>query len=77
MKKPALQTVDAPEKTFQVVLTESDACLILSALLNLERAQVRLAKAARNEGRLKQARARVETGKRILALTDRIEKAAI
>jgi hypothetical protein len=65
---------ETEEKTFNLVISQSEACLILSGLFTLERDQVRLAKKAKNEGRIKQARARLETGKRILALSERIEK---
>lgn len=69
-------TATTEEKIFTVEVTDSEACLLLAALLNLERDQVRLAKKAQNEGRLKQAHARLETGKRILALSERIEEAS-
>jgi hypothetical protein len=63
----------APE-TVSIAFTEAERCLLLSALAHFEDFQVRLAKVAKANRRFKEARARVETGKRILELSDRIEK---
>jgi hypothetical protein len=67
----------AVRASFAVELTQAEACLILSALARFEDFQVQWAAVAKAKGRLKEARARVETGKRCLALSDRIEKLGV
>jgi hypothetical protein len=63
------------EKTVSIAFTEAERCLLLSALARFEDCQVQWSKLAKAKGGLKEARARMETGKRILALSQRIEEA--
>jgi hypothetical protein len=65
------------KESFEVALTQAEACLILSALARFEDSQVQWAAVAKAKGRAKEARARVETGRRCLALSDRIEKLGV
>ena len=73
-RRTAGEKKSTEEKTISVAFTEAERCLILSALARFEDSQVQWARIALAKGRLKEARARTETGKRILALSDRIEK---
>jgi hypothetical protein len=74
---PMKDDYPAVKASFTVTLSQSEACLILSALARFEDSQVQWATIAKAKGRLKEARARVETGKRCLALSDRIEKLGV
>lgn len=69
------KTSTAPETT-SIAFTEDERCLLLSSLARFADSQVKWAKVAKAKGNLKEARARIETGKRILVLSERIEKAA-
>jgi hypothetical protein len=59
-----------PEKTF--TLTESELCLILSALVRFKGNQVRWATEAEDRGQLKEVTARGQTMRKILDLMERI-----
>jgi hypothetical protein len=63
--------------TVSIAFTEEESCLLLSALAVFEDRQVQWARIAEAKGRAKEAAARKETGRRILTLSDRIEKEAV
>jgi hypothetical protein len=63
----------APEKTFQIEITESELVLLSTALLRLEHWQVLIAKSEQLKGLDRQSCARRQTSSKCLALVDRLE----
>lgn len=64
-------------ETVSISFTEEERCLLLSALAVFEDRQVQWARIAEAKGRSKEATVRKETGRRILTLSDRIEKEGV
>jgi hypothetical protein len=66
------QTATAPEREFALPITESELSTLVSALEYLERRQLFLAKLANNQGREKEAQARIESSGATVKLAEKL-----
>ena len=64
----------APERTFDVSLTESELVLVIGQLWRMEHEQTILAHAAHKEGKTRHENARRESAAKALALADRLSE---
>jgi hypothetical protein len=62
----------AAEKVFQISLMGSELTMVIGQLLRCEHDQTALARTAKEEGRLRQARARCDTAKKALELAEKL-----
>jgi hypothetical protein len=62
-----------PERTFQIALTESEICLIVTQLMQAEHEHLRLSRIAYAEGLYIQSAARKESAAKAMDLADRLK----